>query len=302
MRPEIPQRRLSEPARPRCVLTGGGRTSSGQLTFDVDFIRSAKGSVLVTARADARHLHGDRSRSPCRAGCAGRARAGSRPSTGCCPASTSQRKARDASRGRLDGRTVEIQRLIGRVAAGHRRPPRPRRAHGLGRLRRDPGRRRHALRGHQRRRTWRCTARSRGWSTTGDARGAAARRHGGGGLRRHRRRRAPPRPAVRGGRAGRDRHERRDDRRRPVRRGAGHRGGHALLARAPRRPAGARRGRDHGDPRLQLRACAAGRDRARHDERRQGARARPPAGGTASSRWTGGMPRRRTARRSRPTP
>ena len=31
------------------------------------------------------------------------------------PGSTSQRKARDATRGRLDGRTVEIQRLIGRV-------------------------------------------------------------------------------------------------------------------------------------------------------------------------------------------
>ena len=30
------------------------------------------------------------------------------------PASTGQRKARDATRGRLDGRTVEIQRLIGR--------------------------------------------------------------------------------------------------------------------------------------------------------------------------------------------
>ena len=33
-----------------------------------------------------------------------------------------ERKARDAARGRLDGRTVEIQRLIGRVAARHRRP------------------------------------------------------------------------------------------------------------------------------------------------------------------------------------
>jgi ribonuclease PH len=33
---------------------------------------------------------------------------------GLLPASTGQRKARDATRGKLDGRTVEIQRLIGR--------------------------------------------------------------------------------------------------------------------------------------------------------------------------------------------
>jgi ribonuclease PH len=33
---------------------------------------------------------------------------------GMLPASTGERKARDASRGKLDGRTVEIQRLIGR--------------------------------------------------------------------------------------------------------------------------------------------------------------------------------------------
>jgi ribonuclease PH len=37
---------------------------------------------------------------------------------GMLPASTGQRKARDASRGRPDGRTVEIQRLIGRALRG----------------------------------------------------------------------------------------------------------------------------------------------------------------------------------------
>ena len=69
---------------------------------------------------------------------------------GMLPGSTSTRKGRDATRGRLDGRTVEIQRLIGRSlrAVVDRRP---RRAHGLGRLRRDPGRRRHAPRRHHRR-------------------------------------------------------------------------------------------------------------------------------------------------------
>jgi ribonuclease PH len=37
---------------------------------------------------------------------------------GMLPASTGQRKQRDATRGRLDGRTVEIQRLIGRSLRG----------------------------------------------------------------------------------------------------------------------------------------------------------------------------------------
>ncbi len=37
---------------------------------------------------------------------------------GMLPASTGERKARDATRGRLDGRTVEIQRLIGRSLRG----------------------------------------------------------------------------------------------------------------------------------------------------------------------------------------
>ena len=37
---------------------------------------------------------------------------------GMLPASTGERKARDISKGRLDGRTVEIQRLIGRCLRG----------------------------------------------------------------------------------------------------------------------------------------------------------------------------------------
>ena len=37
---------------------------------------------------------------------------------GMLPASTGERKQRDISRGRLDGRTVEIQRLIGRSLRG----------------------------------------------------------------------------------------------------------------------------------------------------------------------------------------
>ena len=67
------------------------------------------------------------------------------------PASTGERKQRDSTSGRPDGRTVEIQRLIGRSLRGDRRLRGARRAHRLDRLRRAAGRRRHALRGDLRR-------------------------------------------------------------------------------------------------------------------------------------------------------
>ena len=198
------------------------------------------------------------------------------------------RKARDAARGRLDGRTVEIQRLIGRVAARHRRPRRPRRAHGLGRLRRDPGRRRHALRGHQRRATWRCTARSRGLVDGRQAGRAAARRHGRGGQRRHRRRRAACSTCRtwRTSRAEVDMNV--------VMTGDGRfvevQGTAEGMPFAPRRPRRAARAGRAGHPEiraLQLRACAPAGDLPRLAERPQGARARAPAGGSASRRWPG---------------
>jgi ribonuclease PH len=49
---------------------------------------------------------------------AGRGRGWLTAEYGMLPASTGQRKARDATRGRLDGRSVEIQRLIGRSLRG----------------------------------------------------------------------------------------------------------------------------------------------------------------------------------------
>ena len=44
-----------------------------------------------------------------------RAKAGSPPSTRCCPRATLERTAREAAKGRQGGRTLEIQRLIGRA-------------------------------------------------------------------------------------------------------------------------------------------------------------------------------------------
>ena len=62
------------------------------------------------------------------------------------PASTGERTQREASAGKQKGRTVEIQRLIGRALRAV--PTSRRSASGRsGRLRRAPGRRRHALRG-----------------------------------------------------------------------------------------------------------------------------------------------------------
>ena len=62
------------------------------------------------------------------------------------PASTGERTQRAVSRGRPDGRTVEIQRLIGRALRSVCDFERARGAHTLAGLRRAPGGRRDALR------------------------------------------------------------------------------------------------------------------------------------------------------------
>ncbi len=47
------------------------------------------------------------------------------------PYSTLERKPRDSTKGKIDGRSQEIQRLIGRAMRAARRPGKTRRAHGL---------------------------------------------------------------------------------------------------------------------------------------------------------------------------
>lgn len=90
--------------------------SPGQLrpvTIDPDFMATASGSALIAA---------GRTRVICTASVeesvprwmAGRGTGWVTAEYGMLPASTGQRKQRDATRGRQDGRTVEIQRLIGR--------------------------------------------------------------------------------------------------------------------------------------------------------------------------------------------
>jgi ribonuclease PH len=96
------------------VTRGDGRRPDAlrPLTFEVGFLRTAP-SALIT-------LGG--TRVICSAiveegvppWLRGKGRGWLTAEYGMLPASTGERKARDATRGKLDGRTVEIQRLIGR--------------------------------------------------------------------------------------------------------------------------------------------------------------------------------------------
>jgi len=83
------------------------------LTFDVDFIPSATGSVLVTAGAT-RLICTAMVEDSVPGWMRGQGSGWITAEYGMLPGSTNTRKQRDAARGRLDGRTVEIQRLIGR--------------------------------------------------------------------------------------------------------------------------------------------------------------------------------------------
>jgi ribonuclease PH len=87
------------------------------ISIEPGFVRSATGSALIAAGG---------TRVICTASVqesvpkwlAGQGRGWLTAEYGMLPASTGERKQRDITRGRLDGRTVEIQRLIGRSIRG----------------------------------------------------------------------------------------------------------------------------------------------------------------------------------------
>src|SRR3954454_19890121 len=87
------------------------------VAFIPDFMRSATGSVLIEQGG---------TRVICTASAvegvprwmAGQGRGWVTAEYAMLPASTGERKQRDVSKGRPDGRTVEIQRLIGRAIRG----------------------------------------------------------------------------------------------------------------------------------------------------------------------------------------
>ena len=82
-------------------------------SIEVDFVRPASGSALI-AIGETKVICTASVEAGVPRWLSGKGRGWLTAEYGMLPASTGQRKQRDATRGRLDGRTVEIQRLIGR--------------------------------------------------------------------------------------------------------------------------------------------------------------------------------------------
>jgi ribonuclease PH len=81
--------------------------------IEVDFVKPATGSALI-AVGETKVICTASIQDGVPRWLAGKGRGWLTAEYGMLPASTGERKQRDAARGRLDGRTVEIQRLIGR--------------------------------------------------------------------------------------------------------------------------------------------------------------------------------------------
>src|SRR5277367_5974867 len=92
------------------------RRSPGELrpcTIEPGFMRTATGSALISM-GETRVICTASSQESVPRWMAGQGRGWVTAEYGMLPASTGERKQRDAARGRQDGRTIEIQRLIGR--------------------------------------------------------------------------------------------------------------------------------------------------------------------------------------------
>lgn len=104
--------------------TGAAQRSYGRASADLrpttiepGFVRTATGSVLI-AMGETRVICTASHQVGVPRWLAGSGRGWVTAEYGMLPASTGERKQRDVSRGRPDGRTVEIQRLIGRAVRG----------------------------------------------------------------------------------------------------------------------------------------------------------------------------------------
>jgi ribonuclease PH len=86
-------------------------------TIEPGFMRTATGSALI-AIGETRVICTASAQENVPRWMAGKGRGWVTAEYGMLPASTGERKQRDATRGRQDGRTVEIQRLIGRSLRG----------------------------------------------------------------------------------------------------------------------------------------------------------------------------------------
>jgi ribonuclease PH len=86
-------------------------------TIEPGFVRTATGSALISV-GETRVICTASAQESVPRWMAGAGRGWVTAEYGMLPASTGERKQRDATRGRQDGRTVEIQRLIGRSLRG----------------------------------------------------------------------------------------------------------------------------------------------------------------------------------------
>jgi ribonuclease PH len=101
------------------VVRSGGR-GPGELrpvTIEPGFVRSATGSALISC-GDTRVICTASVQESVPKWMSGKGRGWATAEYGMLPASTGERKQRDVTKGRPDGRTVEIQRLIGRSLRG----------------------------------------------------------------------------------------------------------------------------------------------------------------------------------------
>jgi ribonuclease PH len=96
---------------------GRGADALRPIEIEPGFMRTATGSALISA-GETRVICTASAEESVPRWMAGRGTGWVTAEYGMLPASTGQRKQRDATRGRQDGRTVEIQRLIGRSLRG----------------------------------------------------------------------------------------------------------------------------------------------------------------------------------------
>ena len=131
-----PSRRQPDELRPVSLERGVVKYAEGSC-----FVKFGDTHVLVTATLEDRLPPWLK----------GQARGWITAEYGMLPRATLERTRREASAGKQNGRTVEIQRLIGQKLALDRRSESARRASDHHRLRRHPGRWRHPHRLHNRR-------------------------------------------------------------------------------------------------------------------------------------------------------
>jgi ribonuclease PH len=96
---------------------GRGAQELRPVTIEPGFVRTATGSALFSA-GETRVICTASFQDGVPRWLAGQSRGWVTAEYGMLPASTGERKTRDVSKGRLDGRSVEIQRLIGRSLRG----------------------------------------------------------------------------------------------------------------------------------------------------------------------------------------